>query len=307
MGRLIGRYVSVALLVAGSAILLFACDKPAVTASGGNEALMTEYSEQLSVIMSENGRRSYFFKAPQLEGYTLSKEPYREFRKGIEITTYQDDSLTTVDAVLTANYAIYYENRKLWEAKGDVVVVKSDGKTLYTQQLFWNAKTQRIYSNVDTKIVQNEGGNVFQGEGFESDEAFKEWRFRRFTGKMDVDVSQDDDETAEGDDRPIEEGPSAGRKMPQSAVRPSAGVARPAAADAAATVAPIAATEREAVAGNPENPSVGAARRVALTGRKERAVSGSRPIAEPAFAAGGESSGTDGLAATNKTQTEPTP
>ena len=68
--------------------------------------------------------------------------------------------------MLTANYAIYYENRKLWEAKGDVVVVKSDGKTLYTQQLFWNAKTQRIYSNVDTKIVQNEGGNVFQGEGF---------------------------------------------------------------------------------------------------------------------------------------------
>ena len=185
---------------------------------------MTEYSEHLSVIMSENGRRSYFFKAPLLEGYTLVKEPYREFRKGIEITTYQDDSLTTVDAVLTANYAIYYENRKLWEAKGDVVVVKSDGKTLYTQQLFWNAKAQRIYSNVDTKIVQNEGGNVFQGEGFESDEAFKEWRFRRFTGKMDVDVSQEDDEpseseAADGEDRP------AGEKTPQSATRPPAGSA----------------------------------------------------------------------------------
>ena len=219
MARLIGRYVPVALLVAGSAILLFSCDKPPAAASGGDEALMTEYSEHLSVIMSENGRRSYFFKAPLLEGYTLVKEPYREFRKGIEITTYQDDSLTTVDAVLTANYAIYYENRKLWEAKGDVVVVKSDGKTLYTQQLFWNAKTQRIYSNVDTKIVQNEGGNVFQGEGFESDEAFKEWRFRRFTGKMDVDVSQEDDEpseseAADGEDRP------AGEKTPQSATRP---------------------------------------------------------------------------------------
>lgn len=163
-------------------------------------------------------RRSYFFKAPLLEGYTLVKEPYREFRKGIEITTYQDDSLTTVDAVLTANYAIYYENRKLWEAKGDVVVVKSDGKTLYTQQLFWNAKTQRIYSNVDTKIVQNEGGNVFQGEGFESDEAFKEWRFRRFTGKMDVDVSQEDDEPSESE--AADGGRPAGRrKTPQSVTR----------------------------------------------------------------------------------------
>ena len=43
--------------------------------------------------------------------------------------------------MLTANYAIYYENRKLWEAKGNVVVVKSDGKNLYTQQLFWNQQT----------------------------------------------------------------------------------------------------------------------------------------------------------------------
>lgn len=199
--------------------MLFSCDKPPAAASGGDEALMTEYSEHLSVIMSENGRRSYFFKAPLLEGYTLVKEPYREFRKGIEITTYQDDSLTTVDAVLTANYAIYYENRKLWEAKGDVVVVKSDGKTLYTQQLFWNAKTQRIYSNVDTKIVQNEGGNVFQGEGFESDEAFKEWRFRRFTGKMDVDVSQEDDEPSESEAADGED--PAGRRKDARSPRPA--------------------------------------------------------------------------------------
>ena len=197
MNRRFGRNIRVALSAVGSAILLFACDRPVAVESGNDEALMTEYSEHLSVIMTRNGRRSYFFKAPLVEGYTLAKEPYREFRKGVEITTYQDDSLTTVDAVLTANYAIYYENRELWEAKGDVVVVKSDGKTLYTQQLFWNAKTKRVYSNVDTKIVQNDSRNVFQGEGFESDEEFKEWRFRRFTGKMDVDVSQMEEDEAD--------------------------------------------------------------------------------------------------------------
>ena len=35
-------------------------------------------------------------------------------------------------------------------SKGNVVVEKSDGKTLYTQQLFWNARTKKIYSNVDS-------------------------------------------------------------------------------------------------------------------------------------------------------------
>ena len=158
MGKRMTRYARVALSVMGSAILLFSCSgDQADASSSAEEAMMTEYSEHLSIINSQNGRRSYHFVTPLLEGYTLAREPYREFRKGIKITTYQDDSLSSVDAVLTANYAIYYEKRELWEAKGNVVVEKSDGKTLYTQQLFWNARTGKIYSNVDSKIVQNNG------------------------------------------------------------------------------------------------------------------------------------------------------
>ena len=108
----------------------------------------------------------------------------------------QNDSLSEVDAVLTANYAIYYVNRELWEAKGNVVVEKSDGKTLYTQQLFWNSRTKKIYSNVDSKIVQNNGRDVFIGEGFESDEEFKDWRFRRMKGRMEVEMKQRADSAA---------------------------------------------------------------------------------------------------------------
>ena len=197
MGKRMTRTIRVALSVTGSAILLFSCaDKDAGRASASEETIMTEYSEDLSVVMSQNGRRSYHFVTPLLEGYSLAREPYREFRKGVKITTYQNDSLTTVDAVLTANYAIYYENRELWEAKGNVVVEKSDGKTLYTQQLFWNARTKKIYSNVDSKIVQNNGRDVFIGEGFESDEEFKDWRFRRMKGRMEVEMKQSADSTA---------------------------------------------------------------------------------------------------------------
>ena len=176
--------------------MLFSCGEKEPEAAGSVETLMTEYSDSLSIIMSRNGRRSYHFTAPQLEGYTLAREPYREFRKGVKITTYQDDSLSSVDAVLTANYAIYYENQELWEAKGNVVVRKSDGKTLYTQQLFWNARTDKVYSNVDSKIVQNNGRDVFIGEGFESDASFKEWRFRRMKGRMEVEMKTARDSTA---------------------------------------------------------------------------------------------------------------
>ena len=217
MRKRITRYAQVALSVVGSAILLFSCSGETQDAkSSAEEAMMTEYSEDLSIINSQNGRRSYHFVTPLLEGYTLAREPYREFRKGIKITTYQDDSLSSVDAVLTANYAIYYQNRELWEAKGNVVVEKSDGKTLYTQQLFWNARTGKIYSNVDSKIVQNNGRDVFIGEGFESDEEFKDWRFRRMKGRMEVEMKQRADSTSADSSavRPAAERPAAGRPAP---------------------------------------------------------------------------------------------
>ncbi len=181
------RVAMVALLM-GSAILLFSCKAKTTAAEESMDAVKTEESENLTIVMSENGRKSYLFTAPLLEGYTLGRDPYREFRKGISITTYQDDSLTTVNTVLVANYAIYYENRKLWEAKGDVVVTKHDGSRLYTQQLFWNSITKRIYSNVDTKLVSDTDEVI--GEGFESDEEMNEPRFRRWKGYMQVDSEQ---------------------------------------------------------------------------------------------------------------------
>ncbi len=181
----------VALLVMGGAMLLFSCGgKNVAVKETSYETLMNEQSDSLEMLMLENGRTSYRFITPLVQGYTLAKEPYREFPKGVEIITYKVvDSVTVVDAVLTSNYAIYYEDRKLWEAMGDVTVIKSDGKELYSQQLFWNAQTQKIYSNVDTKIVDNITGDTYIGEGFESDESMDNWTYRRMKGRMGVDLT----------------------------------------------------------------------------------------------------------------------
>lgn len=249
----------VALSVVGSAILLFSCDNAGEgETEASKETMMTEYSENLSVVMSQNGRRSYHFKAPLVEGYSQAREPYREFRKGVEMTTYKDDSLSTVDAVLTANYAIHYENRELWEAKGNVVVEKSDGKTLYTQQLFWNARTKKIYSNVDSKIVQNGGRDVFIGEGFESDEEFKDWRFRRMKGRMEVEVEPAGRADSTSVARPVESSAAPAREG-ETAVRHDAPArpARPLAAvrsetPAASVPAPVAAVPSHPQAEQPE-------------------------------------------------------
>ena len=190
------------------------------------DAIMTEKSQNLTIVVSENGRKSYRFTTPLLEGYTLGRDPYREFRKGIKITTYQDDSLTTVNATLESNYAIYYENRKLWEAKGNVRIVKHDGTKVFTQQLFWNSTTKRIYSNVDTKIVTADDTHLT--EGFESDEDMVELTFRHWKGKVMMKedmVAQGDDTTAV--DKPVETKRATEQEPKQSKVAPEKDAKRP--------------------------------------------------------------------------------
>ena len=180
IGSLI-RNMVVALSFAGSAILLFSCEsKKEVSEDVNLETLMTEYSENMSITMSENGLKSYHFETPLIEGYAMAKDPHKEFRKGVKITMYEKDSLQSTSATLVANYAIFYEERKLWEAKGDVVVEQVEGRKLYTSQLFWNQVTHKIYSNVDCKIVQ--GDQVYHCEGFESDEQMKDWSYRKVKG-----------------------------------------------------------------------------------------------------------------------------
>lgn len=176
------RYLAVALPLVGSAILLYSCkaEQSVEQEQVNPETLMTEYSEDLSIQMSENGLKSYHFSTPLMEGYAMARDPYKEFRKGIKVVMYEDDSTANVSATMTSNYAIFYDNRKLWEAKGDVVVIQTNGRKLYTQQLFWNQATHRIYSNVDSRVV--DGDEVYDCEGFESDENMTDWRYRKLKG-----------------------------------------------------------------------------------------------------------------------------
>lgn len=181
-----GRHMAVALSFAGSAILLVACSAEPASEQRGSESVMTEHSIDLTMLMTENGVKSYRFRTPLLEGYKLAKEPYMEFREGVDIETYKDEDTTEVDSHLVADYAIFFEERKLWEAKGNVVAKNAKGETLYTQQLFWDQKSKRIYSNVDCKVEM--GDDYWFGEGFESDESMNDWHFRRYRGRMWVDA-----------------------------------------------------------------------------------------------------------------------
>jgi hypothetical protein len=138
----------------------------------------------MTTIATDNGRRTQRFFTPLMEDYDFAKEPFSEYRRGIEVISY--DSLGAETSNVVADYALHWTKRDMWELKGNVKMVGSDGRRLSTQQLFWDRKIERIYSNVDSKV--EEGEDVFIGEGFDADENLARWTFRRLKGKVAVDI-----------------------------------------------------------------------------------------------------------------------
>ena len=217
------RNITAVAALLGSAALLFSCSRQtAVVEEENNQNMMTQQSENLTVIQTKEGNLSFRFSAPLLEEYEYAEEPYIEFRKGIEIETY-NDSTQTVEAKLSANYAIFMKRQQLWEAKGKVRAGNADGNQLETEQLFWNQKSKLVYSNVDSKITQNT--DVVYGDGFESDERFEEFVVRNPKGKVTVETAPNRSDTTE---KAPEAAPKPDVPADVPVIREGEGVANPA-------------------------------------------------------------------------------
>ncbi len=149
----------------------------------------TQISHNLNSSETKDGVLTYRMTTPLLEHYELAEEPFIEFRKGIEVKTY-NDSTREIESEIRADYAKYIEPQKLWEARGNVIAINHKGdRTLYTEKLWWNEKLDKIYSDTLVRVVEGKGEHI--GYGFEADGEFTQWVFRRPRGQMSVELKKD--------------------------------------------------------------------------------------------------------------------
>lgn len=179
----------------------------------------TQISLDLTSIESKDGNRTYIMETRRMERFELAEEPYALFTEGIKVQTF-NDTTQMIESELVADYAHYNEVAKLWEARGNVVARNFAGeRTLYSEQLWWNETTHRIYSDTVVKVIEK--NNTHIGVGFEADEAFTSWIFRRPRGQMEMGVNSD---TTAVTETPTEELPEPEQKLEHAPVRERDGV-----------------------------------------------------------------------------------
>ena len=170
-----------------SAMLFSGCKGSAVSETFTDGATAAEMTvDSLRMRYSENGALSYYFTASRMERYTTEDSTYMLFKNGVFIETFNDSTLAVV-STLSAESALRNETLGTWRVEGNVIGKNvEDGKTLFTEKLLWNDKTEKISSDVRSTIV--DGSEKMTGlNGFDADQDLSNIVFKGVIGTIVLD------------------------------------------------------------------------------------------------------------------------
>jgi LPS export ABC transporter protein LptC len=132
---------------------------------------------------TDSGKIKIRAYAPEFSYFNDEEDPYTEFPKGIRVESFTD--FPEIESSISADYAIFHESKKLWEAKNNVMVTNSKGDTLNTELLFFDQLKEIIYTNKFCR-VRTEDGILFGKNGFEADQYFTRWKLKNTKGTVNV-------------------------------------------------------------------------------------------------------------------------
>ncbi len=157
---------------------------------GGESLIALEYDPEVVPSMitdkavthiSDSGVTRYKIVTDVWMVFDKAKEPYWYFPQGIYVERFTPSFQTEV--IIEADTAFYYTEKDVWELKKNVHVENMEGEKFDSDELYWDQKEERVYS--DTYIEIQQGDTRLKGYGFESDQQMVNYRiFKPHDGKL---------------------------------------------------------------------------------------------------------------------------
>lgn len=168
--------------------LIFSCrnDIEKISKLDNTDTIPAAHATDVEIIVSDSFFTRIKIVSPELKEFPVadSLEPKTEFPRGL-VATFYNKSMQ-VESTLTAGYAIYHINRKLFEASKDVVIKNfTQDQELHTNLLWWDENNEKIWSDQPVTIITS-SGTTYGDSGFESDQNFTKYSILRSHGQMKV-------------------------------------------------------------------------------------------------------------------------
>ena len=136
----------------------------------------------VATLISDSGITQYKIVSPLWNVYDEVDTPYWSFPKGIYLQKFDPDF--NVIASVAADSAKFFRLQNLWRLDGNVELTKVPGELFLTQQLFWDQRRNRLYSDSFIHIETPE--RMLEGHGFVSNDRLTKYSIIRPTGIFPV-------------------------------------------------------------------------------------------------------------------------
>jgi len=145
-----------------------------------------ERGEDVTILYSENGYTKAKLFAHSFYQKKDITPPFVEMKDGLRVDFFEVDA--TIKNTLTAKYGRYYESKGNVLVKDSVVVQNIKGETLETEQLIWNEKLGKFFSDKQVKVTTPT--QIIYGDGLEANQDFSTYKITNVKGIISVDKNR---------------------------------------------------------------------------------------------------------------------
>lgn len=138
----------------------------------------TMLTRDVETLISDSGVTRYRIVTPIWYVYDEVDEPYWRFPEGLNLDKY--DNFFRTEATVRADSAIYLKRKQTWQLDGHVSISNVMNEKFLTQQLFWDQRTHKLYSDSFIHIERTD--RVLEGYGFESNEQLTRYTIKKVSG-----------------------------------------------------------------------------------------------------------------------------
>jgi len=169
-------------------LLLAACrnEMSDINALVSKSIMQEDRASDVTILYSEEGQVKARLFSREFIRNEISKPPYTDMQQGLKVEFFNDS--LQVESTLTAKYARYYEQQGNVLIRDSVVVVNKKGDRLETEELIWNQRVQKFYTEKPVAITT--ATQTMWGEGLEANQDFSWYQIRSLRGTMLVERNQ---------------------------------------------------------------------------------------------------------------------
>ena len=128
-----------------SILFFISCENPEIDFKTGNKFFESPLgiASDVKLVYTDSTKIQAVLTAPIHLDYNHLSFKYSEFPKGLKVTFYDDNGK---ENKIYADYGIFYKSTKIVDLKKNVKLISNDGSELFTQQLFWDAENEWLFT-----------------------------------------------------------------------------------------------------------------------------------------------------------------